>query len=323
MVSYIVRRLFSCLVLIILVSMVVFVLVRAMPGDPLLMILSPEDLAAVAGDDVQAHLDALRAEHGLDRPIVVQYMNWLLDVVRGDFGRSIVRGFDIASELQSRMTVTLFLGTIAFVISNILGMFLGTISAIRRGKIIDTVVTTIANIGMTAPSFLIAILCIYIFGFRLRIFPIFGFQLPWDGDFSRSLNQMVMPIFVMMLGPMASTARQTRSSVLEVLNEDHVRTAWAKGMAEKIIIFRHVLKNALIPVISLQGAMLRGIFGGSAIIEQIFVIPGAGQMMVQAMLSSDYPVIQAVTIMLTFVAVLSNLLVDILYGWVDPRIQYS
>jgi len=303
--------------------MVVFMLIRLLPGDPLLMIMSPEDLAAVAGADVQAHLDQLRAEHGLDRPMAVQYMSWLTNVLQGDFGRSIVRGFDIGSELQNRMAVTLFLGFIAFIISNIMGMLLGTISAIRRGTIIDTVVTTIANIGITAPSFLVAILCIYIFGFRLDWFPIFGYQLPWRGDFSRSVSQSVLPIFVMALGPMASTARQTRSSVLEVLNEDHVRTAWAKGMREKAIILRHVLKNALIPVITLQGSMLRLIFGGSAIVETIFVIPGAGQMMVSSMLSSDYPVIQAVTIMLTFVAVMSNLLVDILYGWVDPRIQYS
>jgi peptide/nickel transport system permease protein len=322
MTAYIIRRLFQCAILIILVSMIVFLLIRLMPGDPLQMVLSLEDIATMTGG-YQDAIEALRVEYGLDRPLAVQYFSWLWDVVRGNFGRSIVRGFDIASELARRMQVTLFLGIVAFIVSNIFGLLFGTITAIRRGKVIDTVVTSIANIGVTAPSFLIAILVIYIFGFRMQVLPIFGYQLPWAGDYARSLRQMVLPVFVMSLGPMASICRQTRSSVLEELNKDHVRTAWAKGMREKTVIFRHVLKNAMMPIVSLQGGMLRGIFGGSAIVEQIFVIPGAGQLMVSSMLASDYTVIQAVTIMLTFVAVMSNLIVDLLYGWVDPRIQYS
>ena len=322
MTAYILRRLVQCVILIILVSMLVFFLIRLMPGDPLLLLFTLDDIATMTGGFQEA-LEALRHEHGLDRPIAVQYLSWLWDVVRGNFGRSIVRGFDIASEVQRRLQVTLFLSFIAFVISNILGVFFGVISAIRRGKFLDTIVTSVANIGVTAPSFLIAILVIYIFGFRLRWFPIFGYQLPWAGDFSRSMRQMVMPIFVMCLGPTASICRQTRSSVLEELNKDHVRTAWAKGMREKSVIFRHVLKNALMPIISLQGGMIRGLFGGSAIVENIFVIPGIGQLIVSSMLASDYTVIQAVTIMITLIAVLSNLLVDLLYGWVDPRIQYQ
>ena len=322
MTAYILRRLVQCAILIILVSMLVFILIRLLPGDPLQMLLSLDDIATMTGGRHEA-LEALRAEYGLDRPLPVQYFDWLWNVLQGNFGRSIVRGFDIWEELTTRLAVTIFLGFTAFIISSITGMLLGIIAAIRRGKIIDTVVTAIANVGVTAPAFLIAILVIYVFGFRLNLFPIYGFQPPWAGDAARSVRQMVLPVFVMALGPLASTARQTRSSVLEELNKDHVRTAWANGMREKAVILRHVVKNAMIPIVTLQGAMLRGIFGGSAIVETIFVIPGAGQLMVSSMLASDYTVIQAVTIMLTLIAVLSNLLVDLLYGWVDPRIQYE
>jgi len=303
--------------------MLVFVLIRLLPGDPVHMQMAMLDLGTLTPEAMQQQYETLRRDLGLDQAIVVQYFNWFSNVIQGDFGRSMVRHFNIAEDLQSRMTVTLFLGIITFIVSNILGMFLGTISAIRRGSILDTLVTAVANVGITAPAFLIAILGIYVFGYVLGWLPIFGYQLPWAGNFSLSIRQGILPIFVMSLGPMAITARQTRSSVLEVLNQDHVRTAWAKGTREKMIILRHVLKNGLIPIISLQGAMVRMIFGGSAIVESIFVIPGVGQMIVTAMFSADYTVIQAVALVLTFVAVISNLLVDLLYGWVDPRIHYS
>jgi len=323
MTAYIIRRLLSCALLVIMVSMVIFALIRMLPGDPIELLVPRDEMVGITGEDIQEHMDALRREHGLDRPLPIQFANWFINMIRGDFGRSIVRGFDIGTELSSRMAVTLFLGSLAFIVSIIMGMFLGTISAIRRGKITDTVVTAIANIGITAPNFLIAILAIYIFGFRLGLLPIFGYQLPWHGNFAESIRQGIIPVFVLALGPLALTARQTRSSVLEVLNQDHVRTAWAKGGRERMVIFRHVLKNALTPVITLQGNNIRFIFGGSAIIETILVIPGVGSMLIAAMLSSDYPVVQAITVILTFITVMVNLLVDLLYGWVDPRIQYS
>jgi peptide/nickel transport system permease protein len=243
-------------------------------------------------------------------------------MLRGDFGKSIIRKYDILTEMKTRIAVTLSLGLVSFIISNIVGLLLGIVSAVRRGKFIDTVVTVIANIGITAPTFWVAILLIYFFGFKLGLLPLYGYVLPWK-DFGQSMMYSILPVFVMALGPISMTCRQTRSSMIEVLNQDHVRTAWAKGLQERRVIWRHVLKNGLMPVVTLQGSLIAMIFGGSAIVETIFVIPGMGKMMVDGMLSQDYPVVQVVTLMLTFVVVLANLLVDLMYGWIDPRIQYE
>ena len=320
MAKYIVRRLFQALLIVILVSMVVFALIRMLPGDPVQIVVSQRVMrdAAIDPDLYQRLIE----EYGLDKPMPVQYIRWLSQVITGNFGRSITKNYVIMDDIQTRLVVTITLGLTAFLISCSLGMVFGTISAIRRGKFIDTLMTLIANIGITAPSFLVAIILLYFLGYKLELFPLYGYTLPWKGLW-QSVRQSVLPVFVMALGPLASTTRQTRSSVLEVLNQDYVRTAWSKGLMEKKVIFKHVIKNSLMPVITLQGAMLQMIFGGSAIVETIFVIPGMGKMMVDGMLSNDYPVIQACTLVMTLVVVLVNIVVDLLYGWVDPRIQYE
>jgi peptide/nickel transport system permease protein len=289
-----------------------------LPGDPIEMIVAQNTLA----DFGPEYYEQLKHEYGLDRPIPLQYINWFGKVLSGDFGRSILHNYDIGKDMASRLTVTLILGLTAFVISFIVGPLLGMISAIRRGKLFDNVVTVIATLGITAPTFWVGILLIFFLGVKLELLPLYGYTLPWK-DLGLSIRQSIMPVFVIALGPIASSARQTRSSVIEVLGEDYVRTAWAKGLREKAVIFRHVLKNSLMPVVTLQGTMLRLIVGGSVIVETVFVIPGLGKMMVDAMLSNDYPVIQAATLVMTFVVVISSLIVDLLYGWLDPRIQYE
>ena len=321
MVNYIIRRLIYALLIVILVSMAIFILIRMLPGDPIEIVVSMDMMTSESVKD-PAYYEMLRREHGLDKPVPIQYLNWLAKVLRWDFGKSIIRNYDIGQDIKTRVVVTILLGFASFFISIIIGSLLGIVSAIRRGKMVDNIVTLIANIGITAPSFWIGILCIYLIGFKLGALPLYGYTLPWV-DFGLSIRQSIMPIFVMALGPIAATARQMRSSMLEVLNEDYVRTAWSKGLNEKKVIFKHVLKNSLMPVITLQGSQIRLIFGGSAVVETIFVIPGIGKMMVDGMLAHDYPVVQAVTIIMTFVVVLANLLIDLLYGWVDPRIQYE
>ncbi|SHI02854.1 peptide/nickel transport system permease protein [Sporobacter termitidis DSM 10068] len=320
MVNYIIRRLFYAVLIVICVSMLVFGLIRALPGDPIEILVSRTELADAQADP--EYFEELRHELGLDKPIPIQFVNWFAKVVQGDFGKSIIKGDDIMQSMGERMVITITLGLTAFVVSNIIGPLLGIISAIRRGKLIDNIVTFIANIGITAPTFWVAILLVYLFGYVLHWLPLYGYTLPWK-DFGLSLRQGIMPVFVMALGPIASTARQTRSSMLEVLGEDYIRTAWAKGLNERQVIFRHALKNSLMPVVTLQGQMIRQIFGGSFIVETIFVIPGMGKLMIDAMLSHDYPTIQAVTLILTVVVVIANLIVDLLYGWIDPRIQYE
>lgn len=318
MLTYIIRRLLHALLVIALVSIVVFTLIRLMPGDPIEMLYAESAVAQLTAED----MEELRHEAGLDRPIVVQYGDWVLKLLQGDFGKSLMRGFDIGKEAGNRATVTLLLGLSSFVVGIVIGPLLGTISAIRRGKFIDNLVSVIANIGITAPQFWVAILLIYFFGLKLQLLPMYGYTLPWV-NFSQSVLQSILPIFVGALGIIASTARQMRSSVLETLGEDYIRTGWAKGLNERKVIFRHVLKNSLLPVVTLSGTMLRMVIGGSVIVETIFVIPGMGKMMVDGMLSHDYPVVQAMTLIMTMVVVLSSMLVDLLYGWLDPRIQYE
>lgn len=318
MLTYIIRRLLHALLVVILVSIAVFLLIRAMPGDPIEMLYAENAIAQMTPED----LDRIRHEAGMDKPIFVQYADWVLKVLQGDFGESIKRGYDIGSEMADRITVTLILGLSSFIVGIIIGPLLGIISAIRRGKFIDNLVSVIANIGITAPQFWIAILLIYFFALKLMVLPMYGYTLPWK-NFGQSMIQSIMPVFVGSLAIIASTARQMRSSVLETLGEDYIRTAWAKGLNERKVIARHVIKNSLMPVVTLSGTMIRLVIGGSVVVETIFVVPGLGKMMVDGMLSRDYPVIQATTLTMTLVVVLSSLLVDLLYGWLDPRIQYK
>jgi len=318
MLTYIVRRLIQAFGVIVLVSLAVFLLIRTLPGDPIEMLVSSQQLQEYTPEMIEA----LRHARGLDRPLVVQYVSWLGNMLRGDFGNSLMRNFNIGQELKNRVVVSLTIGLTAFVIGFIVGPILGIISAIRRGKMLDNIVTTFANIGITAPTFWVAILLLYLFALRLKLVPLYGYTLPWV-NLGMSIKQGILPVFVTALGPIASSTRQTRSSVIEIMNEDYIRTAWAKGLNERKVIIKHIIKNSLLPVITLQGTMLRMVVGGSVVVETVFVVPGMGRMMVDAMLSHDYTVVQAVTVIMTAVVVFSSLLVDLLYGWVDPRIQYE
>jgi peptide/nickel transport system permease protein len=318
MTTYIIRRILHAVLVVLIVSLLVFLLMRLLPGDPILMYLSSGDLQSVTKEQI-AHI---KHELGMDKPLLVQYIDWLWNAVRGDLGKSLLHKYDVLQEIGRRLPVTLYLGLIAFVIGCILGPLLGVISAIRRGTWIDNTVTVIANLGITAPAFWLGALLIYVIGLYLGLLPIYGYTSPFD-DLWKNIRQAIMPVFVLATFPVASAARQTRSSVIEVMQQDYIRTAWAKGLSERVIIMRHVLKNALMPVVTLQGMSLRNIIGGSVLVETVFVVPGMGKLAVDAMLSQDYAIVQGVVLVIAVTVVVSSLIVDILYGWLDPRIQYE
>jgi peptide/nickel transport system permease protein len=318
MTTYIIRRLLHAALVVVIVSLMVFLLMRLLPGDPILMYVTSGDLQSATKEYI-AHL---KHELGMDRPLLVQYVDWLFHAVRGDLGKSILHKYDVMEEIGHRLPITLYLGLTAFVIGCIIGPLLGIVSAVRRGKWIDNLVTVLANLGITAPPFWLGALLIYIFGLYLGLLPIYGYTSPFE-DFWLSFRQSIMPIFVLATFPIASAARQTRSSVIEVMRQDYVRTAWAKGLSEKVVIMRHVLKNALMPVVTLQGMSLRNIIGGSVLVETVFVVPGMGKLAVDGMLSQDYAVVQGVILVVAVTVVVSSLIVDIIYGWLDPRIQYE
>lgn len=318
MTAYIIRRLMHAVLVVLIVSLMVFLIMRLLPGDPILMYVTSGDLQSVTPEQIQH----LRHELGMDRSLAVQYVDWVWHAARGDLGKSILYRYSVAEEIGKRLPITLYLGLIAFVIGCVVGPFLGVISAIRRGKWIDSLVTVLANLGITAPPFLIGIVLIYVLGLYLGLLPVYGYTSPFV-DLWKNLRQSFMPVLVFATFPIASAARQTRSSVVEVMQQDYVRTAWAKGLSERVIIVRHVLKNALTPVVTLQGMQLRNIIGGSVVVETVFGIPGMGKLAVDGMLSQDYAVVQGVILVTAVVVVLSNLIVDVLYGWLDPRIQYE
>ena len=318
MTTYIIRRLMHAVLVILIVSLIVFLLMRLLPGDPILMYVASGDLESFSMEQVEH----LKHQLGMDKPLLVQYFDWLKNAVQGDLGKSILHRYDVLEEIGNRLPITLNIGLLAFAIGCIIGPLLGVISAVRRGKWLDNLVTVLANIGITAPPFWTGIILIYVFALYLGLLPVYGYTSPFV-DFGKNLQQIIMPVFVLATFPIASAARQTRSSVIEVMRQDYIRTAWAKGLSERVIVIRHVLKNALMPVVTLQGMLLRNIIGGSVIIETVFVIPGMGKLVVDGMLSQDYPVVQGVILVVAVTVVISNLIVDILYGWLDPRIQYG
>jgi peptide/nickel transport system permease protein len=267
-------------------------------------------------------IEDLRHEYGLDKPLPIQYFDWLMRAVQGDMGRSILFHYSVTDEIVHRLPISLSLGLMALIVGVLVGPLLGAVSAVRRGTWLDTVLTVGATLGITAPSFWVGIILIYVFGLKLGLLPIYGYTSPLV-DFWGSLQQSVLPVAVLAVFPIAAAARQTRSSVLEVIQQDYVRTAKAKGLSEKNTIVGHVLKNALMPVATLQGEVFRNIVAGSVVVETVFVIPGMARLLVNGMLAQDYPVVQGVILVVAVAVVLANLFVDVVYAWLDPRIQYS
>ncbi len=318
MTTFILRRSMHAILVILLVSIIAFLLIHLLPGDPVVMLLSSNAAQEIS----QEQIANVRHELGMDRPLVVQYGDWLGKAVRGDLGQSILNKSNVAEEIGRRLPITLHLGVSAFILGILIGPILGVLSAIRRGKWIDTLVTIVANIGITAPQFWIGILMIYLFGLYLDVLPIYGYTSPFE-NLGDSLRQSIMPILALAMFPMASAARHTRAMVIEVMQQDYIRTAWAKGLSERVIITRHVLKNALMPVITLQGMLFRNIIGGSIVVETVFFVPGMGRLIINSMVAKDYPVVLGVILVIAIAVVLVNLLVDIGYGWLDPRIQYD
>jgi peptide/nickel transport system permease protein len=317
MTTYIIRRLIQSVIVLLMVSIIVFLAMRLLPGDPILMMITQEDLEEIT----QEEIDKLRHEHGLDRSLPVQYADWLLGVFRGDLGDSIVHQYPVTDELGRRIPITMHLGLMAYIISLIIGIPAGIICAVRRGTWLDNVVTVFANIGITIPIFWLGVVLVYIFSLKIGLLPVQGYVSPFD-DFWLNTRQIIMPVFCMGIFPVASIARQTRSSMLEVMNQDYIRTAWSKGLRERFVIMRHALKNALIPVVTLAGLGASYIIGGSVLIETVFAIPGMGLMAVTSVFSKDYPITQGITLLIAGMVVLVNLAVDISYGYLDPRIRY-
>jgi peptide/nickel transport system permease protein len=295
----------------------VFLAMRMIPGDPVLLLLSSTQINNYTEEEMQH----LRHEFGLDKPMALQYFDWIKGLSHGDLGTSFQNRDKVSDEIKRRAPITLHLGVLSLIFGLVIGIPAGIICAVRRGGWLDTLVTVLANIGITVPSFWLGIVLIYLLALKANVLPVMGYTSPFT-DFWTSTKQLVLPVFCLAIYPIASMARQTRSSMLEVLHQDYIRTAWSKGLRERMIIVRHALKNALIPVVTLVGLGISMIIGGSVLIESVFNIPGMGRLAVQSILNRDYPVTQAVTLIIAITIVFANLIIDLSYGWLDPRIRY-
>ena len=318
MTAYLIRRLAQALIIVILISLFVFSLMRMLPGDPLQLYISENELQLISPEARQA----LLIQFGLDKPAPIQYFNWIFNILHGDFGTSLFYDENVIVLISERLPITLHLSILALIIASVFGITAGLISALRRGGILDTIVTSLANFGISIPIFWMGILFIYLFGLYLRWLPIGGYTSPFT-DFWLSTRQLIMPVFCLSVVSLASKARLTRSSILEVIRQDYVRTAWSKGLQERVIVLRHVLKNGLIPVITMIGMQLSHIIGGSVLIETVFNIPGMGRLIVSSVFALDYPVVQGCSLLFACIVVMVNIIVDITYVWVDPRIRFG
>jgi peptide/nickel transport system permease protein len=296
----------------------VFFAMRLLPGDPMLMIISQSQQSEYSPEQIAQ----IRETYGLDKPLLVQYFNWISGILHGDLGNSIMQRIPVSQEIIRRIPITLHIGITAYILGLLFGIPAGIVCAIKRGKPIDTVVTSLANIGITVPAFWLGLMLIYLFGLNLRWLPVMGYTSPFK-DIWMSTQQIIMPVLCLMLLPLASNTRQTRSSMLEVMRQDYIRTAWSKGLRERFIIIRHALKNGLIPVITLSGIGLSMVIGGSVIVETVFNIPGMGRLAVTSMQNQDYPYVQGIVLIIATVIMLVNFLIDLTYGWLDPRIRYN
>jgi peptide/nickel transport system permease protein len=322
MTTYVIRRVIIGVLILILVTMMVFLLIRLLPGDPLMVYLGNFNPSGTGGTIGAEQYQALRHQYGLDKPLPVQYWNWLTDILRGRLGKSIGVGQDIGKLIRDAMPRTAYIGFITFIIGVVGGITVGIVCALRRGSWMDNTLTTISNIGMTIPTFWLAIMLIYVFSVKLHWLPTHGWVAPWD-DFWDSCRHLIMPITAVAVGSVAGMARLVRSCMLEVMRTDYVRTAWAKGLRERVILVRHQIKNAMIPVVTALGGSLAMILGGSVFIETVFAIPGMGRLMTTAIFDYDYQVVQANVLLFGAIIIFSNLIVDIAWGWLDPRIRLS
>jgi peptide/nickel transport system permease protein len=312
--TLVLRRLAAMVPVLVLVTFGVFTLIHLTPGDPI-------DAMMAESFDAAAK-ERLRVDLGLDQPIYVQYLTWIGRVVRGDFGRSIRDNEPVIENVSRRIGVSLQLAGYAMLISLTVAFPIGILSATHRNSPIDGFGTMFALFGICMPNFLIALLLIYVFGVKLAWLPISGYAPPDEGILA-TIRSLTLPAITLGLALAAVVTRTLRSSLLETLNEDYVRTARAKGLAEQMVIRKHALKNGLIPVVTILGLQLGTLIGGAVITEFIFALPGVGRLVVSAIFSRDYPLVQGVILLIAIGFVLSNLLVDIVYGWLDPRIRYG
>ena len=312
--TYVIRRILQLIPVLFGISVLSFAVMKMIPGDVISGILGVD-----ATPELRAQLEEL---YGLNRPYVVQYLDWIGGVLHGDFGESIRTAEPILPQILSRFQVTAELTILAAVISWFIAIPLGILAAVKRNSLADRFVRVFALLGVSVPGFALSILLILFLSLVFNYFSPLGY-VGFFEDPLRNLQIMILPAVILGVSISGSVMRMTRSSVLEVLRQDFIKTVRAKGASERVAIFKHALRNALIPIITLIGMQIGSLLGGAVIVEQIFSLPGLGQMTLTGINQRDYPVVQGCVLFIAFVYVLVNLVTDLLYAYIDPRISYD
>ena len=317
--QYIIKRVLLLIPTILLVTIIVFALIRVIPGDPaLLVLIGPSG----EGSFTEEQLEEMRRRLGTDRPVHEQYGTWMWGLLRGDLGDSIFYERPVVDQLGEAVPVTLELAVLGMFLSFFIAVPLGVVAALKQDTFVDHLAGLISFTGIGVPTFVVGVLIIYLLVTLFGWLPPLGYADLWS-DPGKNLQQMIFPALALAFYNLAFTARVTRSSMLEVLREDYIRTARSKGLAERVVIFLHGLKNACLPVITVSGWQLARLMGGTVIIESIFLVPGMGRLLVESIFQRDYPLIQVEVLVIAAMILFVNLVVDIGYGLLDPRIRYG
>jgi len=313
-VAFLIRRLLLTLPILFIVSVVCFSLINLIPGDPATVILGPE-----ASEQAK---EQMRERLGLDKPLVVQYVDWLGGVLHGDLGKSLVDGTPVSQLILQRLPVTLELALGTFLVSLTIAVVAGILSASKRGTWVDYVSTGFALGGISIPHFWLGMMFIIIFAVNLGWLPASGY-VPFFEDPAANIAVMILPVLATGLRESAELMRMLRSSLLEELGSDYVRTAFSKGLSRRVVVIRHAVRNALIPFVTASGLQIAALLGGLVVTEQVFQLPGVGRLIVESILERDYTVVQGAVLTVTVIVILINVLVDLLYAVIDPRIALS
>jgi peptide/nickel transport system permease protein len=311
--TFVAKRILLTIPVMAVVALFVFGLLYTAPGDP---------AAIMAGDQATpAELARIRTALGLDKPFLIRFVGWMWGALRGDLGRSLFSGQPVSAMIAQRVGPTVALMILTILISVLVAVPMGVVAAAQRGSMIDRTVSLLAILGFSLPVFVVGYLLAYVFGLRLGWVPVQGYQPPSEGV-AGFLSRLILPALALSGGYIALIARITRSSMIEVLSQDYVRTAKAKGVGSLTILFHHALKNAALPIVSIVGIGIASLISGAVVTETVFGLPGLGRLIVDALLRRDYPIVQGVVLLFSFAYVMINLGVDLLYAVLDPRIRY-
>lgn len=315
--GYLIRRLIQAIPVLLGITLVSFFIINSAPGDPALLYMDR------SSNPTQEDIERVRRELGLDKPLPVRYAEWLGRAVHGDFGESFVDKRPVITKIAEAAPYSIKLAVASILLGYTLAILLGVLAAVRANTWVDYLISGLSALFVSAPVFWVALMAILLISVKWKLLPTSGWSTYGDGSFLDVARHLILPTFILALRDIAGLSRYVRSGLLEMLNADFIRTARSKGLAERAVIYKHALRNALIPVVTVIGLSLPHLVGGAVVTEKVFALPGMGRLAVDAVAGRDYPTIIAINLLLSILVVFGNILADLAYSWVDPRIRYS